>query len=122
MVEVTAAEMRRALGLLPWPVQEARAKVRIAAYLAAGGYPDPDPYRQTGRTTRGTLLALAGCRVRGLGTVHVTGNLHVVRVVKDMVRALGLQVQVVTGDLEYHKAHITGRVLFYQDHHLSPRL
>lgn len=123
MIAVTAAEMRKALGLLPWPLFEAQTQGRRQRYIAAGGYPGTwDSERQTGRTTKGALLAFAGCQVRGLGTVHITGNIHVVRLVKDTVRALGLQTRVVTGELEYWRAYYGGGVQFYEDHLPWPRL
>jgi hypothetical protein len=125
MVAVTAAEMRRTLGLLPWPSWEARARDTVRAYLAAGGHPDPDPDRGTGRSTRGAILALARCRVEGLAVVHVEGGRHAVRLVKDLaaslrLRQFRLEVEVVCGDPDRWRGH-PGGVLFHRDHHQEAR-
>ncbi len=116
MVAVTAAEMRRALGLLPWPAFETLARARYRTYLAAGGRPDRDPDRGTGRSTRGALLALARCRVGGLDTIHVLGDRHDVRRVKVLASDLGFAVEVIGGDPERLRGR-SGGVLFHVDHH-----
>lgn len=116
MVAVTAAEMRRALGLEPWPSFEASARARYQAYLAAGGYPDLDPYRRTGRSTRSALLALARCRVWGFDAIHVKGDRSAVRSVKDLVAALSLRIEVVSGNPDRLQGRHLGKTLFYRDH------
>lgn len=117
MVEVLAAEMRRTLGLMPWPAFEALARERYQTYLAAGGYPHRDPDRGTGRSTRGVLLALARARLERCGAVHVGGKYHDVRRVKDLVKRLGLGIHVIGGDWNWSRG-IPGGVVYYTDHHL----
>lgn len=118
MVAVTAAEMRRTLGLVPWPVFEIEARERLRRYIAAGGFPDPDPERGTGRTTRDALAALARCRVLSLGAIHVTGNRHAVHQVKNLAGSLGLRTFV----LEGNPGHLQDRpgILYHVDHYTGP--
>ncbi len=121
MVAVTAAEMRKTLGLLPWPMFEVHARARYQAYLAAGGFPDPDPDRGTGRSTRDSLRALARCCVEASEAIHVLGSRRDVRQVKDLVACLGLRVRVIDGNSNRSRG-IPGGVLFYTDHFEATRL
>lgn len=118
MVEVVTAEMRCALGLLPWPVWEARARDNYRAYLASGGRPDQDPDRGAGRSTRGALLALARALVEGRGAVHVQGDRHAVRLVKGLAGRLYLRVRVIDGDLDRSRG-TPGGVVVHRDHHAA---
>jgi hypothetical protein len=120
MVAVTAAEMRRTLGLVPWPAFEIEARERLRRYLAAGGFPDPDPNRGSGRTTRDALAALARCQVLGLSSIHVAGDRSVVRRVKDLVRTLGLGIDVLDGDPDRCRGR-PGGTWFLVDHHEAAR-
>ena len=120
MVAVTAAEMRRTLGLMPWPAFEIEARERLRRYLAAGGFPDPDPDRGTGRTTRDALAALAACRVFGLSAIHVTGDRSAVRRVKDLARTLSLRIDVLDGNPDRFRGR-PGGTWFLVDHHEAAR-
>lgn len=118
MAEAVAAEFRRTLGLMPWPAFQAVGRARYLRYLAAGGMPDPDPLRRTGRSTRGALVSLARCVVLGAGVLHVAGSRSgtVVRLVKDLAGALRLPVRVVSGSPDHWRGSHAG-VVFHADHH-----
>lgn len=120
MVAVAAAEMRRVLGLMPWPAFEIEARERLRRYLAAGGFPDPDPNRGSGRTTRDALTALAMCQVLGVSSLHVTGERSAVHQVKDFVRILGLGIDVLDGNPNHCRGR-PGGTWFLVDHHEAER-
>lgn len=120
MVAVTAAEMRKTLGLMPWPAFEIEARERLRRYLAAGGFPDLDPKRGSGRTTRDALTALARCQVLGLSSVHVAGDRSVVRRVKGLVRTLDLRINVLDGNSDRYRGR-PGGTWFLVDHHEAER-
>ncbi len=118
MIEVVAIEMRERLGLEPWELFAARAKVKIRAHYRRfkPQEPAPDPDRATGRSTRDAVRALARCWVQDIGTIHVVGDRHDFQLVQDLVNRLGLPIRVVSGDRYWGTV---GGVLVHQDHHAA---
>lgn len=115
MIEATAIEMRERLGLEPWELFAARARVRCRAHIKDYCLHERDLDRQSGRSTRGLLRSLAACRVQGVRSLHVIGtDLDVCRA-QDFAARLGLDIRVLTGGADRWLG-LLGGVLVHWDH------
>lgn len=118
MIEAVAIEMRERLGLEPWEPYAARARVKHRAYVQNFHPLERDPDRATGRSTRDALRALAECRVRSIGTIHVMGDRFDFQRVRRLAFDLNLLVRVVNGDLDRSRG-TPGGILVHWDHHAA---
>lgn len=118
MIEAVAIQMREHLGFEPWELYAARARAKHRAYMQNFHPLERDPDRGTGRSTREALRALAECRVRSIGTIHVMGDRFDFQRVRQLTFDLNLRVRIVNGDLDSSRG-MSGKILVHWDHHAA---
>lgn len=116
-IEARAEEFRVKLGLRDWQEQRTIAQSNYFERKRSNLASQADgPERQSGRTTRDILLALAACAVTGIRRVRIDadhlGGRHLAGRFADLADKLDMPVELFSRDIRLNSPHVT-----YQDHH-----